>query len=760
MFKLEKIIKYLLYFTLFIPPLVVARNLLFPFVSGKAYLFRLGVELSLFFWLILLIKKPEYRPNFKNPLIIAAILYILAMSITAFLGVDPLHSFFSEIERADGIIQYIHWFLYFLILISLLRKEEEWQHFLKAIVILAIIISLFAWGQMILLPSLYDAPEQPTFLQKIFFYDHRVSRLEGTFGNPDYLPAFLLFPLFYSFYFFLKASKNQRKKESYLWLSLAAFLFLTFLFTQTRGAYLGFLSGYFFLALFFFIFLKKKHRKLVFSLWLIILFLVSFWIFLYFLQGANLTENRLIKRVTDISLFGKKSTLANRLLSWKIALAGIKERPFFGVGPENFAFVFSRYYNPDIPEPWYDKVHNQFLQVLVEGGIFQFFFYSLLIFSVFYLIFKIFKREKELAIILFSLFLSFLVQDIFLFDTFPLYLGLWPFFAFVYFESEKKEGIKEIKEEKDSHKREKNFCWFHYLFLSFWSILILFLLIEFCWLPYKSNSLILKYHLAILNNNSSSQKYKLAQNYLKEAIEINSPFTVLDARKRSCWALADVLERTKKLDENLSSLANFVIEQAKIALKNHPYDPQIYYAFAIASFHYGKFDKSIYPQAIAVLEKARKDISKNRLEYVKLLGQIYLYQGEKSKAEELFKEYAYEIFPQRSELHALLGEVYFMEEKYPLALKEFDIAINQGYRIWYRNKLFTRYLATCRELGEFEKMKWIIKKSLFSNDKNPRNWLLLAITYKALGMPNEAKIAFEKAVKLRKAYQKYAQEFQ
>jgi hypothetical protein len=137
---LEYLTKGLLLLTFVIPPFVApwviegkivgSSSLFFPFVSGRVYIFRLLVEISLFFWLLLIARRPEFRPRLKNPIILGTLLFLFGLVVTALLGVNPMHSFFSNIERSDGIVQFGHWVLFLLMISSVLRRPKDWRIFL------------------------------------------------------------------------------------------------------------------------------------------------------------------------------------------------------------------------------------------------------------------------------------------------------------------------------------------------------------------------------------------------------------------------------------------------------------------------------------------------------------------------------------------------------------------------------------------------------------------------------------------------------
>jgi|GEM_PF-1664747 len=65
----------------------------------------------------------------------------------------------------------------------------------------------------------------------------------------------------------------------------------------------------------------------------------------------------------------------NRLFTWKRTLTLVKYHPVFGIGPDNFARFFARYYRQEAVEMFpssngnLDKAHNEFLDVLLCNGI-------------------------------------------------------------------------------------------------------------------------------------------------------------------------------------------------------------------------------------------------------------------------------------------------------------------------------------------------------------------------------------------------------
>lgn len=88
----------------------------------------------------------------------------------------------------------------------------------------------------------------------------------------------------------------------------------------------------------------------------------------------------------------------NRLFTWKRALRLVELRPFFGIGPDNFRQIFAYFFSEEAKDQFpssgggVDKAHNEFLDVLVDNGIFGFAAY-MAFFG--FLLYYAFRRSDE-----------------------------------------------------------------------------------------------------------------------------------------------------------------------------------------------------------------------------------------------------------------------------------------------------------------------------------------------------------------------------
>ncbi len=64
---------------------------------------------------------------------------------------------------------------------------------------------------------------------------------------------------------------------------------------------------------------------------------------------------------------------SSRVIQWRAAVDGIRDRPLLGVGPENYQIIWSRHYHPEmyslVGESTWDRPHNAYLEAFATAGI-------------------------------------------------------------------------------------------------------------------------------------------------------------------------------------------------------------------------------------------------------------------------------------------------------------------------------------------------------------------------------------------------------
>ena len=96
-------------------PLYVSSSLFFPFITGKAFIFRTIIEIVFLSWVILAVNFGEFRPK-RTYLFWALVAFIVAITLATVFGANPEKSFWSNYERMEGLVTHLHLFAYFLVL--------------------------------------------------------------------------------------------------------------------------------------------------------------------------------------------------------------------------------------------------------------------------------------------------------------------------------------------------------------------------------------------------------------------------------------------------------------------------------------------------------------------------------------------------------------------------------------------------------------------------------------------------------------------
>lgn len=209
----------------------------------------------------------------------------------------------------------------------------------------------------------------------------RIIRPLGTFPHPNILGGFIGMTLFAAFYLFLEAKKRGIRILIGLCIPIQVF---TLCLSYSRASIFGVLGG----SLFYFFYLLytgKTRKKLL--LQLSISFLLG-----GILSGCILHE-QFAKRggISNYNKGAKNSDIA-RLHFQNIALKMIRERPFIGQGWNQCEIELAKFVTGE--ERFYlQKVHNIYLLILVETGIFGFAAFLGFLVS---LLYGVWKKEIDL----------------------------------------------------------------------------------------------------------------------------------------------------------------------------------------------------------------------------------------------------------------------------------------------------------------------------------------------------------------------------
>ncbi|PWB38396.1 MAG: hypothetical protein C3F02_03515 [Parcubacteria group bacterium] len=420
---MEKILNKLIWGVLtliLLVPIYVNSNFLFPYIFSKTIVFRILVEILLLLWLLYLWAKRESKIKIDWLTIVFA-LYLLTAFVSAIWGVNFYFSFWSNTERGEGLLLWLHLFIWFFVLRNFISEKKHW---------LGLFDIFFLGAQVIGVLGLLQYAGVDFINQTGVGAD----RVASTIGNAAYLAGYLLFAVFIGLY--LSVYRKKLYLRLYYWLFVALDLFIAFQ-TGTRGAFIAFIATVllFFIYNIFKISGSKLRRFLIAgALVFIILLALTFTN-----RNSSLVQkNTILRRITGISW--TERTAQTRFMAWNSAWQGFKDKPILGYGQDNFQYVFNKYFNPQIyahagSQIWYDRAHNIFLDHLIAGGLIGLILYGVLIFGPLWVLFKKGLRSKSDGLtladkiqlgdqMLFLAIIAFIVQGMVVFEALVTYLPL------------------------------------------------------------------------------------------------------------------------------------------------------------------------------------------------------------------------------------------------------------------------------------------------------------------------------------------------
>lgn len=413
-------------FALLFTPLIVSSSLFFPFITGKAFFFRIIVEVIFVLWLILMVRDQSARPV-RSPLLIALAAFGVVITLATIFSQDSYHSFWSNFERMEGLVGYLHLGAFWLVLISLFKTEKIWRWFLNTSLLVSAIIVIYSLSQLAGWAEIHQGNV----------------RLDATLGNATYLAVYLLIHIFIALYFLVKEGASKLWKILYG--IILIFQLLILYYTATRGAILGLIVGLLLSSILALWFgrgsLSPKLKKITIGI-LLILVLAGSGFFLV-RNSSFVQSSPVLARFADISLH--ETTTESRLLIWQMSLRGAKEHPLLGWGPENYYQVFNKYYEPELwrQEQWFDRSHNIFLDWLISAGALGLLGYLSLFFVAIYLLWRRPSEGQGLSFnvmeksILSGLLAGYFFQNIFVFDNLMSYILFLSILAYLHFGSTK-----------------------------------------------------------------------------------------------------------------------------------------------------------------------------------------------------------------------------------------------------------------------------------------------------------------------------------
>ncbi|MDB5266119.1 MAG: hypothetical protein JWM39_832 [Parcubacteria group bacterium] len=410
---MKKVAWWITVVALFIIPflvLYVDNSIFFPFIAGKAFAFRILVEIATASWVLLAFADKRYRPQFSWILVFYA-LFTAWMFIADCLAVNPHKALWSNFERMDGWVTLVHLFLFFVVAGSVFGVDKLWRKWWLTFNGASALVCGYALLQMAHVLAIHQGS----------------SRLDATLGNSEYLAGYMLFCIATTLWLAFDFKEKKERWLRYVLFVLAIVQVIVLIGTGTRGTLIGFIVAAGFGTLLWLFEAGKRGRQGAAAALVALIIVVGG--FLAVQHQPFITNNPILSRFSSIGV----SDLTVRFTIWHMAWEGIQEKPIAGWGQEGFNYVFNKFYDPSLygQEPWFDRVHNVYLDWTIAGGFPALLLFLALFGSAIYGLYRGSASRAERILVL-SAFVAYAVQGLVVFDNLFTYIPLVALFAFAH----------------------------------------------------------------------------------------------------------------------------------------------------------------------------------------------------------------------------------------------------------------------------------------------------------------------------------------
>lgn len=405
------IIDYSFYLLFFLVPLIWLPVTSELFEFNKIILVYLMTTIIASAWIIKGLHEKEFKIK-RTQLDLPILLFLSAITLSTIFSLDPHTSIFGYYGRWNGgLLSTIAYILLYYSLVSNSNKQQI-LYYLWTTLFSAVLVSIYALLQHPN-PIFSEKVGSSTIYHGIDYNYWAVdveNRVFSTFGQPNWLAAFLTIVIFPSIGFLLIVKKNWEKLIIFAAISI---FYLAFTFAYSRGGTIGLLFGTatFVLLLPFYketLWKKFLNKIPIFDLnvlWIkfrnyLGVFLAIFSLVLivnYFFGNAISVRGGLTTHSDQASSqtsaptskqtqleVGGNQTATIRTIVWNGSIETFKHFPLFGSGLETFGYSYYlfRPIEHNLTAEWdylYNKAHNEYLNYLATTGAAGFLSYLALI---------------------------------------------------------------------------------------------------------------------------------------------------------------------------------------------------------------------------------------------------------------------------------------------------------------------------------------------------------------------------------------------
>jgi O-antigen ligase/tetratricopeptide (TPR) repeat protein len=701
---INRALRYTIISGLFLLPLlalVVTSSLYFPYITGKNFLFRTIIEIIFVCYAALAFRDPAYRPKWKSPIVISLCTFIFIIFLADLFGEYFFKSFWSNFERMEGFITFLHLLVFFFIAAVIFNSEKLWRRWFHASFAVSIIMGFIAIYQ-----HFHSAVERP----------------DAQLGNSTYLGALMLFNVFLLLFYLLRSIKARRPSWPYAaagYILAIIFDFYILFLSGTRGAFLGLVVGFTFIAVVLAFFEKEQKAIKRAGMALLILAILGMGFSVVF-KNSNFVKNSFfLSRFTapisavltfDINGFVEKEG-RGRLLIWQAALNGFKEKPILGWGQDNFNYIFNKDYTPQMytEEQWFDRSHNVILDWLTQGGILGLLSYLSLFGFLIYAIWK--KTPNNFSLedktVLTGLLIAYFIHNFFVFDNLTSYILFFAILAWV--NQNQWPAVNNTINNKEVKRINIHPDIANYALTPIVLIIAALIFYFAVWAPYRASAFLI--NALTLEQGAQSgnvQAVSAAASSFQTAISYNT-FGSPETREQFLEYLPAVAASSLD-DQTKNSIIQNGLSEMQKQLKATPNDARyfLFYGFTLDRL-------GLYQQAETYLNQAH-ELSPKKQTILFELGLNYISQRQFAQGLAVLKD-AYDSAPeyQEAKIYYAIGLIYANDNRDADAI----IATIDPKALAGDNRLLKAYFDT----KQYQKIVSIYQANIVADPTNVQNYL-------------------------------------
>lgn len=485
-FSFDFVIEVLLLLMVFLTPVLFDRRLGIVFSGTKIAWLRAFILITMSLWAIKQIITKEHR-YVRTPLDWPVVSFLFATTIAALCSVHVYTSIMGFYGRFEGLSTWYIYGLLFFVTTNFIHSSKQLKRIIMATIPAATLMSIYSIIQR--------QGSDPYMWGGVITKD----RVIGTIGQPNFNAAYVVMTFFLALVIFMERKNEQKSIDWYqqlvaigflvlsqvlfllmiysldaqnvfLWYAgfgsitvfaiLFAFkyeilhpiileflvggslvlMYISLLYTQSRGGYMGFFTGLV-------LFVLVAGRDWFFRNWKKVSILGLAILAISLITMLNPQYSPFERFVGEVSLKGGakaaaetnsqmelKGAAGSRGETWKSAFKIVADHPFFGNGPEVMKMVFPRY-ETDLfrfKETFHvkqDRSHNETLDIPVTKGMFSFFIYLWIIISIYKIGFDKLKKANEIQHLmvagLLAAITSYIIQNQFSFGVIAITSLFW-----------------------------------------------------------------------------------------------------------------------------------------------------------------------------------------------------------------------------------------------------------------------------------------------------------------------------------------------